>query len=359
MGKLYLDNIVFSLQKSGGISIVWYELLKRLLASQYQKDICLLEYEGKECNMFRSILRIPAGVRVLSCKPRFLSVARYLNPFVKADGRFLFHSSYYRTCSNSRAVNITTVHDFTYEYYVKGLRKWIHCWQKHRAIRKSDYVICVSENTKRDLLHFLPDVDADKVRVIYNGVSDDYYPLNDVAGLALPYAFQSYALFVGSRASYKNFPLAVEAVSMTDLNLVIVGGALSATEQELLDKYLAGRYYYAGHVSNQQLNRYYNGAFCLIYPSAYEGFGIPVIEAQKAGCPVIAAKVSSIPEVMGDVSFLLPQLSVESVVEHVNQLKDSSFRKSLVEKGWQNMGRFTWDIMYEQVLKLYEQALMA
>ena len=106
-----------------------------------------------------------------------LRYKRYLPVTCKnVNESFIFHSSYFRISSNPNAINITTVHDFTYEYFYHGLHKWIHCWQKYYAIRKSKYVVCISENTKKDLLNFLPDVDEKKIHVIYNGVSDDYYP---------------------------------------------------------------------------------------------------------------------------------------------------------------------------------------
>ena len=91
----------------------------------------------------------------------------------------VFHSSHYRIAKNPKAYNVTTVHDFTYELFSKGLAQKVHSWQKFKAIRKADVIVSISENTKKDILRFLPDIDPDKIRVIYNGVSDDYRPMSN------------------------------------------------------------------------------------------------------------------------------------------------------------------------------------
>ena len=93
----------------------------------------------------------------------------------------------YRLCRNRNALNVTTVHDFTYEYFVRGVPRWVHIGQKHRAIRQSDAIICNSENTKRDLLKLLPGVDGRKVHVVYNGVSDDYRVLPAAERAEVPF----------------------------------------------------------------------------------------------------------------------------------------------------------------------------
>ena len=355
-GTVYLDNIIFSLQRTGGISIVWYELLKRLLSSPMADRIRFLEYPNAETNLFRRQLDLPTSQIIrqpLAC----CAVQRYLNPHVKAGGKFIFHSSYYRTCPSAKAINVTTVHDFIYEHFMHGVKKQLHCLQKHRAIRRADHIVCISEHTRRDLLHFLPDVDPARISVIHNGVSDDYHPLTGIPTADLPFAPGCYVLFVGSRASYKNFPHAVEAVGLSGLNLVVVGSPLSQKEETLVRTSLKDRYAYAGRVSNERLNQLYNHAYCLLYPSSYEGFGIPVLEAQKAGCPVIATRASSIPEIIGDSPLLLEELTVGEICNHLARLRDEALRQSVVDHGQENARRFTWDRMYGQLQQLYTRLL--
>lgn len=364
---IYLDNIVFSLQKTGGISAVWYEHLKRLLGDGARRErLNMLEYDNARDNMFRNLLHIDSSA-VETRSATLLRLKRYLNPSVSQTAEpMLFHSSYYRTCGNRRAANVTTVHDFTYEYYSAGLTKKVHCWQKHRAIRNSDLIICISQNTKRDLLKFLPDVSEDKIRVVYNGVGEAYFPLkdngsplNDNSGneVQLPFSAGSFVLFVGARRGYKNFELAVDGIADTSLNMVVVGSPLSDEEQALLTNKLgSARYKYVGRICNAELNLLYNKAFCLLYPSSYEGFGIPVIEAQRAGCPAIAADSSAISEVAGDKTLLISELTADAIREKINILNNPQTREELVGLGLENARRFSWDNTYAETGRVYDEA---
>lgn len=353
--NIVFDNIIFSLQRSGGISVVWEELLKRVIR---EKDISTLFIEYNNHNINRNSLDLNEE-HILPKGSGLVRLKRYFNPKYEMNGKHIFHSSYYRTSPRKDAVNITTVHDFTYEYYYKGWRKSLHCFQKYNAIRNSDYIICISDNTKKDLLKFVPDVDESKIRVIYNGVSGQYRVIESPDRRLLPFEARSFVLFVGSREPYKNFNLTVEAIACTDLNLVVVGGKLTEKEEQFLTQKL-GTHRYKGlsHITNEDLNLLYNAAHSLLYPSSYEGFGIPVIEAQKAGCPVIAYRASSIPEVIGNSPLLMEELTPAAILESLEVLSDSIKREEIVTNGFANSERFTWDNMYKQTLGLYRESFL-
>lgn len=353
--KIIFDNIIFALQKHGGISVVWNELLKRIVKDKFDYICINCSPEGNSLSLNKDI---PNCNKEKIHSRRFLNLIRYFTSNVRKNNKYIFHSSYYRFTKDKNAINITTVHDFTYELYNKGIRKWIHSWQKKRAIRNSDYIICISENTKKDLIRFCPNVKKENIRVIYNGVSEDYFITNKVCDNIIPYKRGEYVLFVGSRTSYKNFNLTVKAISKTAYNLVIVGAALNNKEKKFVDNFFKDRkrYFCTGFIDNNSLNLLYNNAFALLYPSEYEGFGIPILEAQNAGCPVIAYNGSSIPEVIGDKTLLINNTVDLEIIEKLKLIENTDFRNKIIEKGIENAKKFSWDKMYKEIISLYEYA---
>lgn len=333
------DGIIETLQQGGGVTVVFNELIKRFTDySYYSYEVCSHIANPKHNNILRS---------------RFLE--RYLDvplPKKLLGEKAVFHSTYYRLPACANLPVVTTVHDFTYEKFVKGPAKWVHSWQKNRAIRNSDLVICVSHNTAKDLLQYCP-IDPNKIRVIYNGVSDSYHPLDTVSNEKS----QQAVVFVGARSGYKNFKLAVESVAVVPgLQLQIVGGGeLSEDEIKHLDAHLPNRYQWLGRLSDEKLNHTYNHAYALLYPSSYEGFGIPVIEAMRAGCPVIAMNVSSIPEVAGDAAVLVNEATVAAFGEAL--IKLPAMRDQLISGGFRQAAKFSWDRCFEETLAVYNELL--
>jgi len=322
--KIIFDNIIFSQQRVGGISIVWYEIIKRILKEK-QITSLFIEYKNGNKNLFRNLLSIQPE-KTINHSDFLLKIRRYFNPNLSIEEKTIFHSSYYRTCNQKNVINVTTVHDFTYEKYYHGIAKSLHCIQKYRAINNSDIIICISENTKNDLLKYLPKTDRTKIRVIYNGVSDD---------------------------------LAVEVVKKFNYNLILVGGGdLTDTELKLLNYKIGDeKYKYMGSIQNNQLNELYNNAFCLIYPSEYEGFGIPILEAQKAGCPVIAFDGSSIKEIAGNTPLLFKKYTIDEISNCVSILFDTSKRRMIIEEGYINAARFSWDFTFSKLMSVYKEFL--
>ena len=208
------------------------------------------------------------------------------------------------------------------------------------------------------MLKFLPELRNKNISVIYNGVSNDYFLKQDgYEDLGLPFSKGAYVVFVGSRVQYKQFELTVRSVAQTQYNLIIVGGKLTEREEAfVLSKIPANRVYNTGYIDNNELNIIYNNAAALVYPSLYEGFGIPVIEAQKAGCPVIAYNGSSIPEVIGDTPLLLSDATEKNLIDKLNLLSDSRLMDDVRMAGLENSKRFSWNKMYQEYLDLYREA---
>ena len=354
--NIFLDNIVFSLQKQGGISVFWYEFLNRIMQDP---DFNCKFIDTPNDNIFRKQLDIPLP-NILNNRLNIIpvTVQRYINPTINEKG--IFHSSYYRVGKGLQVCNVTTVHDFTYEYYFKGLPKLVHHVQKKNAILNSKKIICVSNNTKTDLLRFYPNLKEQQIAVIYNGVSDDYFPLLDKNSAFMDAAFgrdfKEYVLFVGKREdAYKNFDMVVDACKLTKSKLLIVGGGhLSRSEVAMLDVQLGlHQYKQIAGVTNVQLNEIYNNASFLVYPSLYEGFGISILEAQKSGCPVICSNTSSIPEIAGKGACLLEKISALKIADILLQNKSRNITKSIVDEGYLNSQLYSWDKCYQETKQVY------
>lgn len=344
---MIIDGIVKSLQSTGGVSVYFDEIILRL---SERVNVCYLDYTkgknlfscGPEVSVFSQTTRLLERYRDVKL-PKCCLVSNEKN---------LFHSTYYRIPKYRRSTHVvTTVHDFTYEKFVKGPARWVHSWQKNRAIRNSDIVICVSNNTAKDLMQYCP-VDESKIRVIHNGVSENYYPLP----IDPDFNYNS-VLFVGARGGYKNFNLAITAVAaVPNLELSIVGGGkLSSDELQQLEDKLPGRYRWLGRLSDDELNVAYNHAYALLYPSSYEGFGIPIIEAMRAGCPVIAVNVSSIPEVAGDAAILVDSPSSLAFSDALKNVAKQ--RQKLVAAGLAQATNFSWERCFRETLAVYNELL--
>jgi mannosyltransferase len=247
------------------------------------------------------------------------------------------------------------VHDFVHEKFYKGIRRSLHLMQKGKVLKAADRIITVSENTKRDLLQFHPSIPGERIKVIYNGVSEDFYPLEDFERAKLPEVnVRPYLVYIGSREHYKNFKFTVALLKETaDFDLYIVGSALLKNERELLNQQIPGRWKHFDHISNQRLNQLYNMAFALIYPSFYEGFGIPLLEAMKAGVPFLALNNSAIPEVAGNAGLLLesPDIGLfKNALEYI-----PAERETLIVNGFAQAAKFSWEKCYQQTLSVYKE----
>lgn len=340
-----MDGIQFcSSNPRGGISVYFRQLINR---SQSDFDVNLIIPQPSKL----PISEFPDHI-VNTYHKRLLE--KYRSPLSIESG--VLHSSYYRVSRNPSVTNIVTVYDFSYELFCSGARKYIHVLQKLLAFNYGTSFICISENTRKDLLRLYPFISHKSVHVIPLAANDSFYPLSNnlFSSLSFPYI-----LFVGNRSDYKNFTLAVKTLSvLPDIHLYCVGGGkFSKYELSIMDSLIPGRYKGFGHVSDQTLNNLYNSALCLLYPSRYEGFGIPPLEAISSGCPVVAFPVASIPEVLGDAGIYAQEPHPDHIAELIQYYCFGERRSQLVDKGFDQSSCFSWEATYDLTKQIYQSYL--
>lgn len=358
-----LDNIIFDLQKIGGISNYWYNLLGNSLRNN---NIFYFEDKYSNRNYYKSLIKLPEE-RIIKDKSKILfKIKRYL-PIRNLNESFnIFHSSYYRYAKGN-IKNITTVHDFTYEKYLSkyNIKRLIHSFQKYQAIKHSDYIIGVSKNTLVDMLKYFPEFKNKKMQVIYHGTSNDFYPVkkNDDFILIQNHKlyYNSYFFYFGNRRGYKNFVLLIKAYSNLIKNnknipklIVAGGGSFSEKEMKIFrEKEVSSNIVKLKELDNNELNHLYNYCTGFIYPSLYEGFGMPVIEAMRAGAPVICSNSSSIPEVAGEAAIFINPDNVSELESALYCLLDNNTRKELIKLGLKQSRKFSWGKTYKETLEVY------
>jgi glycosyltransferase involved in cell wall biosynthesis len=230
-----------------------------------------------------------------------------------------------------------------------------HSQEKLRAIEAAQAIICISENTKKDLLERYPRLE-NKVKVTYLASEIDaslsYGPEQIPA--------RPYYLYVGSRSSYKNFEgllvAFAKAVSVKpDVVLCVVGQPFDEVEGKLIAQFrLSDHIEHYNHVSDSHLAKLYRCSVALVYPSLYEGFGIPVLEAMSCETVVVASNTSSLPEVVGDAGILFNPRSCNDLTDIlISLLSDPKQRQGVIAKGTRRAKEFTWDKTALQTLDVY------
>lgn len=355
--KLYLDNIIYFLQKSGGGSVYWTELLKRFLDDDDFNVTCL-EQNSKHSNFFRNTVQ---PYKIILENKFSLRITRYLPAKIPNNGQIaLFHSSYYRHTNSPAVKNIVTIHDLIIEYFYKGPLRWTHLWQKSAILKKADLIICISQNTKNDLIKFYSDINLDVVKVIYNGVNDCFRKL---ASEKLNYKINNIQLstadrgiiYIGHRSRYKNFLTAVSVMSKLprEYKLYIIGDDLAAHERQRLDAALPARYVFLGKVTSEDLNMIYNFSYCLLYPSSYEGFGIPILEAMRSGCPVVAVSNSAIPEITKQKIYLIDEVNDEKFRQKILEIETDPLKNERIKLCQEIANEYSWNKCYNELKQAY------
>lgn len=269
---------------------------------------------------------------------------------------------------------VVTIHDFDFLRIPHCLdSQWVKFKDKYTrlSVQRAAMIIAVSHFMKDEIVAELG-VQKDKVRVVYHGVSPKFIPIRDeriLNRLREKYQIKDrYILFVGGFNPNKNLLRLLEGYrelsgyTTHDYCLVITGtkksimSTFNVIMQKVYDLGLQKRIIFTGYVSDEELPALYSGADFFIFPSIYEGFGMPVVEAMACGTPVITSNVCSLPEVAGDAALLVDPYSSSSIAEGMHKLLlDNHLRKDLVSRGFERAKLFTWEKTARETLKVYKE----
>ena len=361
--KILYDYAAFLLQARGGVTRIMCEVIQRELAraevdgrvfAGFHKNLELHQLSRKFPGKIHGYLLPQALVR----QRLFLPVNRALFiPFANRFAPDLCHFTFFKTPPLPRRTKVViTVHDLLGEIF-DPQEKDPQAADRKEALQKADGIICVSENTRTDLLKFYDPGDK-PILVAHHGNS-----LRQVSAI-IPKVTQPYFLYVGTRHSaYKNFPLLLKTFANSPLlkpyGIVCFGGG-AFTQAELAAIKKAGL---ADRVCHRQgpdavLAGYYQLATALIYPSKYEGFGLPPIEAMGFGCPVVASFAPPMPEIIGDAGLFFDPGSAEQLLAALTRLlTESGMRPALQARGKLREQFFSWEKTSDQIHDFYHSLL--
>lgn len=238
-----------------------------------------------------------------------------------------------------------------------------------RSVHRADHILADSQATKDDLIE-LYRVAPDKISVLLSGVDARFRPVNDIpsrAAIREKYGIghEPYIFTIGTVQPRKNYTRLIEALAevrkLHDVSLVIAGGKgwLEDDMYRALDRlHMHDHVHLIGFAHDADLPTLYSDALCLAFPSLYEGFGLPILEAMACGIPVLTSNVSSMPEAAGDAALLVDPRDTPAITKALIRLiSDSALRASLVQLGFAQAKRFTWDKSAEELAAIYETLL--
>jgi len=362
--KVLYDHTIFTNQKYGGISRYYTELINEFNSiSIIKPSVSLLlsnNYYLQNSNSVHSVNFFPDRYFKGRDKTIIAVNSLYTKYRVKEQNYDLFHPTYYDISFLDLIGDkpfVLTVHDLIHEKFKELFSKNDKIsFYKNILIEKSSRIIAISENTKRDIIDMFK-VDSKKIVVIYHGNSMTKYRGERIK-LKVP---KEYILFVGSRGDYKNFTLFIKAFSLLfkenkNISIVCAGGkAFLYEELELFKELEIEGKVYQFTVDDSDLAYLYSRAIFFVFPSLYEGFGIPVLEAFASQCPLVCSNTSSLPEIAQDGAEYFNPYSKEDIYKSMKKIYENPKRRELlVSNGLKRLENFSWEKTAKQTLEVYQ-----
>lgn len=368
---VFFDHQAFCIQEYGGLSRYYTELIAGLQQSDDVTPLLPLRYANNRHLQDAGLHNRPFFAnQKFRGKQRFLHAINRWNDIthIRTQPFDVFHATYYNPYFlpylnglNRKVPLVITFLDMIHEklshQFPELAQDKAIVKQKRLLADRADRLIAVSESTKRDVVEIL-NVDPDKIDVIYHGSS---FALSGSSAQreAVQDDKSRYLLFVGRRGGYKNFDGMLRGIApllkREKMRLICAGGGPFTSDESSIMQ-LAG---VSGLIRQQsatdvELRQLYGGAFAFIFPSLYEGFGIPILEAMACGCPCILSNQSSLPEIGGNAALYFDTENPDSLATQVYDLMAAiPSRHELIECGYKQVERFLWSAAVNQTTNLY------
>ncbi len=361
--KIALDARALTRQKPAGKEQFVINVLKELFKSdKANRYILYLNQDFKQFlppNFFKKIIKA-SGI--------FWHFFVILDLFFQRPDVYLSTTSYIVPTFKLKISAVCIIHDLVavlpdFKYLVSLKARILENLFLRLAIKRSKKIITISQNTKKDI-YSLCNVGLHKVSVIYPGFHSRFCPIKDedkTKKVLRRYGLdKGFIFFVGTLEPRKNIIRLIEAYfrGRFQAKLVIVGKR-GWLYQEIFKKIkelnLKNRIVFLDYVPDEDLPYLYNAASCFVYPSLYEGFGLPPLEAMACGCPVITSNISSLPEVVGDAGILVDPYNIDDIAGALKKiLSDENLRQELKQKGFIQAQKFSWQKTTKQILKIFQ-----
>jgi glycosyltransferase involved in cell wall biosynthesis len=380
--KILFDNQIFKAQKYGGISRYFSELFSYFNTTKdikYEVPIRDTENEylinlpsfSKENLSKKSFLKPNSKIKrkiikIIELFDKNSNINLVKKALQKQDFD-IFHPTYYSPYFLKYLKDkpfVLTVHDMIHEIYPQYFKFDFGKTAKYKKklIERATKIVAISENTKKDIVKYY-NVPEEKIRVIYHG---NTLKPNANKQIKIPNLPKNYILFVGARGLYKNFTFFIESIAELlnidkDMNIVVAGGYsnkndFSKKEINLFEKLKIKEQIFQYSIDDDSLAYLYQNAICFVFPTLYEGFGIPVLEAFACGCPIVLSNTSSLPEVGGNAAIYFDPYNKNDMFEKVNKVVyDEILRKEMTAKGQIQLKKFSWEKTAIETIQIYKE----
>ncbi len=341
-----VDAVFFQKYKTG-IGRVWTCLLEEWVANGFAQHIVVLDRAGTAPKIdgiwHRTVDRYDYAATDAD--------RQMLQQVCDEEGVELFISTYYTTPISTPSVFMA--YDMIPEVFGVNFDKpeWR---EKHIGIHHASSYITISNNTAKDLVKYFPAISPDSVKVAHCGIKNTFAPasLEQISSFKTKYGItKSYFILVGFVTGYKNLDLFLQAFALLptkqSFEIVITGEGTSLKSE--WRSYTSGSVVHLLQLSDEDLITAYTGAIALVYPSKYEGFGLPVLEALACGCPVITCPNSSIPEVAGEAAIYVQDNDINGLANALCEIQKPEVRQALIKAGIEQAKKFSWSKMAEEV----------